>query len=339
MASLETQQVDAIIDSSRRKMLTVGGAALAGIAFASLTPKAVAAVSDTDILNFALNLEYLEAQFYNLAATGTQIQNLSSPISISGGNGGTAGTVTTKPNFAPVPFTNSAQDMLIKNYATEVAKEEANHVSFLSTTLASAAVPMPNIDLYNSFNTLATAAGLPSPFDPFASSVNFLLGAYIFEDVGVSAYHGAAGLISSKTYLGAAVAIHAVEAYHAGLIRTTIASIDAANLALHNGAAMLSPMTVQISALRAALSLTGSTQTPATPADDVGVSVTSVALEGSAGQYSSTTIVDADANSIGWARTTTQVLAIVTAGNANNASGTPANSGLFFPNGLNGNIN
>jgi hypothetical protein len=327
MATLETQQVDAIIDDSRRKMLTVGGAALAGIALASLTPKAVAAVSDTDILNFALNLEYLEAQFYNLAASGTQIQNLSSPVSISGGSG-TPGTVTTKPNFAPVPFQNSPVDNLIKGYATEVALEEANHVAFLSSTLGSAAVPMPNIDLYNSFNTLATVAGFSS-FDPFANSVYFLLGAYIFEDVGVSAYHGAAALISSKTYLTAAAEIQAVEAYHAGLIRTSIAAIDAAN-----GNTNLSSVTQKISAIRASLSQTG---TGSTPADDVGISLTTVSLEG--GSFPATTLVDADSNSIAWARTTTQVLAIVTAGNANKASGTPANSGLFFPNGLNGNIN
>jgi hypothetical protein len=119
MANQETQQLDSII-SSRRAMLALGGVALAGLAF---TPKAEAqsTVTDNDILNFALNLEYLEAQFYNLAASGVTIDKLATPIPVAV-NGGTAGSVTLKPSFAKVPFANSG----IAAYAAEVAAEEAS---------------------------------------------------------------------------------------------------------------------------------------------------------------------------------------------------------------------
>jgi hypothetical protein len=181
--------------------------------------------------------------------------------------------------------------------------DEQNHVKFLQSALGSAAVAQPNIDLMASFNTLAQAAGLGSTFDPFASETNFLLGAFIFEDVGVTAYQGAAPLISSKTYLDKAIGIHNVEAYHAASIRTRIFQAGATAQAASQA----------IAAARAKLDGTGN--------DDIGVGVTS---------GGAATIVDNNANGMTYARTTTQVLSIVYGGSTS--------GGVFYPNGMNGTI-
>ena len=182
------------------------------------------------------------------------------------------------------------------------------------------------MDLYNSFNTLANAAGIASTFDPFASDADFLIGAYVFEDVGVTAYSGAAPLITTPAYLTAAAGILAVEAYHAGLVRTSIFGLDP------TGSVGLQGYTQKISATRMALD--GSSTT-----DDIGVGFQTVSVEPTGTTLGAATIVDAQTGSPNYSktysRTTTQVLKIVT-GNMNLEPSGTKYKGVFFPNGLNG---
>ena len=346
MATLETQQLDEVIASSRRRMLTLGGAALAGLALTSVAKaQSTTTLTDADYLNFALNLEYLEANFYTLAATGQTIDQVG--IGITGS--GTQGAVATKsggPTACMVPFKNT----LVQSYATEIAQEERNHVSFLRTALSTAAVAQPAIDLVASFNGLAGLLGIAgvTAFDPFADDASFLLGSYIFEDVGVTAYTGAAPALTDSGNLDAAAGIQGVEAYHAGLVRTTIFGLDQNPSGNPLGAlgtvpmGTLSAVATAISKLRATVDGSMSINASNLQGDDIGLGTQTVMLNGTSG-LTATTLVDATTTgSINLAastntpfsrvfpRTAAQVLAIVYAGGTG--------KGGFFPAGLNGNV-
>jgi hypothetical protein len=249
-------------------------------------------ISDGAILNFALNLEYLEAEFYSNAVYGHGL-----PSSMTTGKG-TLGPVQ---GGHEVPF----QSQSLKQFATEIAKDEYDHVAFLRSALGSAAVARPEININSAFTAAATAAGLikkGETFNVYASEDNFLLGAFIFEDVGVTAYKGAAPLISNKTYLGAAAGILAVEAYHAANIRTVLYDrglAEAANA---------------ISLARTRLDGPGQ--------DDQGVTVRGHA-----------NIVPTDANGLVFGRTPGRVLNIVY------LTPSVAKAGGFYPHGVNGQLN
>ena len=211
-------------------MFAFGGAALAGLVLGAPETAEAASYADADILNFALNLEYLEANFYYLCAFGCTIDKPNAAAIAAGapsagipitGSVGTAGTVSggSKVGFSTIQ---------VASYANETAIEEGKHVLFLQSALGSAAVAQPAINLGSSWQTLGQAAlgSAGASFSPYVNDDTFLIGAYVFEDVGVTAYHGAASLLTSSANLAAAAGILAVEAYHAGLVRTTINALD-----------------------------------------------------------------------------------------------------------------
>ena len=269
------------------------------------TPPPPSALTDADVLNFALNLEYLEAQFYSYAAIGSGLAS-----NLLDGTG-IRGQVT---GGRQVNFT----DPLVAQYAREIASDERAHVAFLRSALGGAAVAQPAIDIGSSpngaFSSAARAAGLVGPnqsFDPYANDNNFLLAAYIFEDVGVTAYKGASPLISNKTFLEAAAGILAAEAYHAGLVRTVLYRKGLQAPALIDASEAIS---------NARDSLDGSTDL------DQGLRPRSTQFgEG-------TNIVPTDNNAIVFSRTTGQVLNIAY------LTAMSTTGGGFFPNGVNGNL-
>lgn len=195
----------ALAGNRRRFVRNLGLAgAAAGIMASTKTADAQSSgPTDIDILNFALNLEYLEAEFYTVATTGTTIDNFGVAITGSGTAGATTGGTM-------VPF--STTDPTVMRVAQELAADERFHVSLLQNTITSlggAPIAKPAINL--------AALGLG-----FGSPAAFLAVARVFEEIGVTAYGGAAPLISNTTVLGYAARILATEAEHVGFVRALI---------------------------------------------------------------------------------------------------------------------
>ena len=147
-----------------------------------------------DVLNFALNLEYLEATFYAYVTTGAGL-----PAADMGTN---PGSVT---GGAKVTFTNP----VVASLANQLATHERQHVELLRSSITAVGgtpVAMPAINL---------AAG-----GSVTNDATFLAAARQLEAVGVSAYAGGAQyLTSSIVALNYAAQILDTEAQHAGFVR------------------------------------------------------------------------------------------------------------------------
>jgi rubrerythrin len=137
-----------------------------------------------DVLNFALTLEYLEAEFYNRGLAAS--------------------------NLIPAGTT--------RNGFQTLANHENAHVAFLRAAITGAGgtpVAKPTFDF---------SGGNGSNNGPFATAFTnydlFLAISQTFEDTGVRAYKGqAANLMSNNEVLTAALNIHSVEARHAAFVR------------------------------------------------------------------------------------------------------------------------
>eukprot|EP00611_Tribonema_gayanum_P025312 TRINITY_DN5735_c0_g1_i1.p1 TRINITY_DN5735_c0_g1~~TRINITY_DN5735_c0_g1_i1.p1 ORF type:complete len:206 (-),score=69.84 TRINITY_DN5735_c0_g1_i1:383-1000(-) len=196
----------------------------------------------------------------------------------------------------------------VQTYAEEIANNEIAHVAVLRAALGDAAPACPQIDIGPAFAAAANAAvgtTLSPAYTPYFNDEWFLLGSFIFEDVGVTAYNGAATLLTNKSVLGAAASILAVEAYHGGSIRTLLYQQE--DIVLTPYAFTVGQAVTAISALRAAVG----------GGKDVALETNGVV-----------TIIPTDENALAYARMATEVLAIVYLGSADVPGG-------FFPDGIN----
>ncbi len=205
------------IDQERRSLfgLSSGEAALAAIgvvaasaAFPLSEAVAQQAVSatDIDIVNFQLNLEYLETDYYLRGAMGVTADQALGGVQGAPVKGG-----------RKIEYSNPVREGMIKN----IAGNEMAHVRLAQAVTRSRAIKRPPIDFDAGFAAVAAAAGIPD-FDPFASELDFFLGGMLFEDVGISVLKGSARKLRSLQLRESAAGLLGAEGYHMGAVRSVI---------------------------------------------------------------------------------------------------------------------
>lgn len=217
---------------NRRKFLKTLGAATAAVTAMGVATSPAEAQSsgptatEIAVLNFALNLEYLEAEFYTYGQYGYGIEGFNIPTAgvANGANPASGGTTT---GGKKVNFSNSL--IFTQPITAEIGSDERAHVVLLQGFLGSLAIAKPNLNL--------NALGIG-----FGNQNEFLTLARIFEDIGVTAYAGAAYLLTTPIVIQTAARILAVEALHVGSIHTQIARLNIASPTL-DGADIVPPPT------------------------------------------------------------------------------------------------
>lgn len=164
-------------------------------ALGSLFNKAYGKTNDqiSDILQYALKLEYLESEFYYRAV---------------------AATVVDPPANQLIPTVTGLELPAIRR----IWDHEKAHVNFIQSVLTGMQIdpnPSPKFDF-----TGGKGSGTGPFIQVFSDYGTFLAVAQTFEDTGVRAYKGqAVALKANNDVLTAAVRIHSTEARHAAHIR------------------------------------------------------------------------------------------------------------------------
>ncbi|XP_040377512.1 desiccation-related protein PCC13-62-like [Oryza brachyantha] len=272
-----------------------------------LTPVAVFP-HDVDTVRFALNLEYTEAEFFLIAAYGKGLDHFAPNLTLGGP--------------PPVGARKADLDELTWDVAAEFGLQEIAHLRAIQKTVGG--FPRPRIDLspHNFARVMDEALGyrLDPPFDPYVSSLNFLLAAYVIPYLGINGYTGTNPLIDGYATKRLVAGLLAVESGQDAVLRALLFE-RRREPAAGDAVATVAEITDRVSALRNRLGRCG--------VKDEGLAVP--AWLGAEGRIC-TNILSADADSLSYSRTPAELLRILY------LTGDERKPGGFFPDGANGKI-
>ncbi|CAI8590267.1 unnamed protein product [Vicia faba] len=143
--------------------------------------------SDVDLLEFPLNLEYLEAELFLYGTLGHGLDEVAPELAEGGP--------------PPIGAKLAILGPLVKDIIFQFGMQEVGHLRAIKKTVRG--FPRPLLDLSKSSfaKVMDSAFGNPlhPPFDPYENEINFLLASYVIPYVGLTGYVGANPLLQNAT--------------------------------------------------------------------------------------------------------------------------------------------
>ncbi|CAN6312797.1 unnamed protein product [Urochloa humidicola] len=262
---------------------------------------------DVDPVQFALNLEYTEAEFFLHGAYGEGLDQIAPGMAMGGP--------------PPVGARKANLDEKTLPVIKEFGLQEVGHIRAITHTVGGIRRPLIDLSADNFGRVMDQAFGykLNPPFDPYANSVNFLLACYVIPYLGINGYVGTNSIIDGYKTKGLVAGLLGVEVGQDAVFRALLFERRGEVVEPYN--ITVAEFTDRVSALRNRLGRCG--------VKDEGLTVPrELGAEGAI----CTNVLSADRDSLSYARTPAQLLGILY------HSGDEHVPGGFFPEGANGKI-
>ncbi|KAM0820980.1 hypothetical protein ACQ4PT_041935 [Festuca glaucescens] len=263
--------------------------------------------SDVDLLEFPLNLEYLETEFFCWSALGYGLDGID--VNLTGGGP------------APIGGQTAALTPFVRDVATQFCYQEVGHLRAIKQNVRGFPRPLLDISAANFGKIVEQAMNttLDSPFNPYENSLNFLIASYIIPYVGLTGYVGANPKLLTPQARRLVAGLLGVESAQDAVIRALLYERGLSRVASYGVG--VAEVTAHISELRNQLGSRG--------IKDEGLVV--APGQGPEGQTVGN-IIAGDQFSLAYDRTPEEILSIVY------GTGNPAQAGGFFPQGADGRI-
>ncbi|XP_075080654.1 desiccation-related protein PCC13-62-like [Nicotiana tabacum] len=176
-----------------------------GAAIGSNVPK-----SDVDLLEFPLNLEYMEAEFFLWGSFGYGLDSFAPELAVGGPS--------------PIGARIAKLSPLIRDVIAQFGFQEVGHVRAIKNTVAGFPRPLLNQSREAFATVMNDAFGhqLEPPFNPYANDINYLLASYVIPYLGLTGYVGANPKLHSPTVKRLLVGLLGVESGQDAVLRALL---------------------------------------------------------------------------------------------------------------------